>query len=355
MAKSTIKFKDSEAEFRAIAANIKAGKIAPIYLLMGEEAYFIDHLCDLLATTILTEAERSFNQITLYGKDSNAGTIVNFCRQMPMMGSKEVIIVKEAQQLTDAEKLSAYTSHPQPSTVLIICYKEKTVDKRSLLYKSSLAAGVVFESVRPRDYEIGDFLTAFVRAKGCSIEPKAVAMLTDYLGTDLKKIDNELQKLLVSMPQGSKEITCVDIEANIGISKDFNNYELCAAVAQGDMKRALTIADFLGRNPKNTLLLTVMALFGTFKEIFIYNYLTWLSKHKGQPMPPDTELYGLTGARNIVALRNLKQNAPKWPNRNVFTILGLMREYDAKSKGMNTGAATEGELLQELLIKIFTA
>lgn len=354
MAKSSLKFKDSITAFDTLTRDIAARKFAPIYLLMGEESFFIDRLCEQLAGSILNEAERSFNQITLYGKDSDAGTVVNYCRQMPMMGAYEVIILKEAQQLRDIDKLSLYTTKPSSTTVLVICHKEKSVDKRSSLYKSALANGEVFESVRPRDYEIGPWLSEFVSSKGCSITPKALAMLTDHLGTDISKISNEIGKLLVSLPEGTCQITELHIEENVGISKDFNNFELCKAVVTRDVKRALTIAEHFAQNPKdNPLLVTVLALFGKFREMFVINYLRWQSHRKNVPFPGDVELMGLTKINNPFALREAKEVSAQWQNSKVFAILGLLREYDAKSKGVNAGGATEGELLRELLLKIF--
>lgn len=354
MAKSTLKFKDSIAAFDQLSRDIAARKFVPVYLLMGEESFFIDRLCEQLAGSILSEAERSFNQITLYGKDSDVGTVVNYCRQMPMMGSYEVIILKEAQQLRDIEKLSLYTTKPSATTILVVCHKEKSVDKRSSLYKSVVANGVVFESIRPRDYEIGPWLLEFIASKGCSISQKGLAMLTDHLGTDISKISNEIGKLLVSLPEGTKQITDVHIEENVGISKDFNNFELCKAVVTRDVKRALTIAEHFARNPKdNPLLVTVLALFGKFREMFIINYLRWQSRRNKVPFPSDAELMGIAKISNIFALREAKEVSAQWQNSKVFAVLGLLREYDAKSKGVNAGGATEGELLRELLLKIF--
>lgn len=354
MAKSTVKFKDSVSDFERLAANIRNRQFAPIYLLMGEESYFIDALSDMLSSSILDEAARAFNQMTVYGRDSDAGQVVNLCRQMPMMGSYQVVIVKEAQQLKNIEKLSLYTTKPQPTTILVICHKEKCVDKRSQLYKSVLTSGVVFESVRPRDYEISSWLTQFASSRGCRLDAKALAMLTDHLGTDLAKISNELTKLLVSLPEGTKVITDDDIERNVGISKEFNNFELCRAVAVRDMNRALSIADHFAANPKdNPLLLTVMALFGQFRQMFIINYLRWQSRVRGVPFPQDAELMRILKVGNIYAIGELKQTSAQWENRKVFNILGLLREYDAKSKGLNAGSAGDGELLRELLLKIF--
>ena len=354
MAKSTLKFKDSVAAFEALRAEIAARRFAPIYLLMGEESYFIDALCEQLSSSILTPAEQSFNQITVYGKDSDAGQVVNLCRQMPMMGSHEVIILKEAQQLRQIEKLTHYTSKPQPSTILIICHKEKTLDKRSALYKQCQKEGVVFESVRPRDYEIGPWLTQFIQRKGLGIAPKAVQMLTDHLGCDVAKLSSEIDKLMLALPVGTKSITDQHIEQNVGISKEFNNFELCNAVAVWDVERAMRIADHFARNPKdNPLLVTVMALYSLFRDMFIINYLRWLSKHKGQPMQSEGELMRILKKSNPYAVRELSQQSTRWPNRKVFTVLGLLREYDGKSKGIDTGGMNDGELLRELLLKIF--
>ena len=354
MAKGTLKFKDSVADFERITGEIAARKFAGIYLLMGEEGYFIDAVAEQLAASILDEAARAFNQITVYGRDSDAGQVVNLCRQMPMMGQYQVVIVKEAQQLKGLDKLALYTQKPSPTTILVICHKEKNVDRRSAFYKGCAAHGVVLESVRPRDYEIAAWLQQFIRRRGMEIDPKALSMLTDHLGTDIAKIANELQKLTVSLPEGTRRITDRDIEANIGISKDFNNFELCKAVVTRDMNRALMIADHFARNPKdNPLLLTVMALFSQFRDLFVVNYLRWLSRRRNQPFPSDQELMRLLRKNNTFILGEIKQNAALWDNRKVFQVLGLLREYDAKSKGMGSGGASDGELLRELLLKIF--
>ena len=179
-------------------------------------------------------------------------------------------------------------------------------------------------------------------------------MLTDHLGCDIAKISNELDKLVVSLPAGTTEITDRDIENNVGISKDFNNFELCNAVAVQDISRALNIADHFARNPKdNPLLVTIMALFGLFHDLFTINYLRWQSQHKGLPMPNDMELMRILKKSNIYAINELKQQSARWPNKKVFNILGLLREYDGKSKGIDSGGMSDGELLRELLLKIF--
>lgn len=354
MAKSTRKFKDCDADFRAIMADVDARRFKPVYLLMGEESYFIDALTEKLADSILNPTERAFNQIMVYGRDTDGATIAAYCRQVPMMGGYTVIIVKEAQTMPQLEQLAAYASKPLQSTVLVICHKEKSADKRQALYKSCLANGVVFESVRPRDYEIKDWLGGFVRQRGLEIDPSCVEMMINHMGTDISRISNELNKLLVSLPENNRRITPVEIETYIGISKEFNNFELCRAVAVKDISRALKIADHLSANPKEyPLLLTIMALFGTFREIFIVNYLRWLQRQRGIPFPSDQELLGHLKSSNIYALRDIKQYSLGWQNSKVFNILGLLREYDGKSKGIDTGGKSDKELLRELLLKIF--
>ena len=308
------------AQFERLSADIAARRFAPVYLLMGDESYFIDALCDRLASTILGEAERSFNQIVLYGRDTEPGQVINFCRQMP-----------------------------------IVCHKEKSVDKRSAFYKQAAACGAVFESVRPRDYEIGPWLSGFIASKGCRIDEKALSMLTDHLGCDVSKIANELEKLLVSLPEGTQRITDRDIERNIGISREYNNFELCKAVLGRDMARALRIADHFGRNPKeNPLLVTVLALFGQFRQLFVLNYLYWLARRRGTGAPSDAELMRALKVGNVFAINELRQAMPRWPNNKVFGVLGLLREYDGKSKGLDAGGASDGELLRELLLKMLT-
>ena len=301
MAKSSKKsFKESVADYAALSERIGRRQFAPVYLLMGEEPYFIDMLAERLGETILSPEERAFDQTVVYGRDTEAGAIVNFCRQMPMMGAFQVVIVREAQTLRRIDQLSLYTSAPSPTTILVLCHKEKGLDKRSQLYKQIEAKGAVFESVAPRDYEIAGWLGDFVR------------------------------------------------------SKDFNNFELTRAMSERNVARAMLIADHFARNPKeNPLLVTVSALFTHFQRIFILNYQKWYCRRKGAPMPPDAELARMLKLPTAFFLKEYQQAAALYPNNKVFAILGLLREYDLKSKGMNTGQADGGELLKELLLKIF--
>ncbi len=356
MAKSTIKFRDSAAAFEAVSKDIAAGRFAPVYLLMGEEDWFIDQLADQLAEKTLDEAERAFNLTVVYGRDASVGAVINTARQMPMMGSRQVVIVREAQQLRKIEELQLYTANPSPSTILVLCHKEKNLDKRTQLYKQASAKGVVFESVRPRDYEIREWLGRFVAGRGLKADPKALEMLVEHLGMEISKISNELTKLLLALPEGTTHLTPDIVENSTGFSRDFNNFELCKAVTARNESRAMTIAENFARNPKeHPLLVTIMSLFGQFRQIFIYNYLVWQSRRQGTAMPSDVELMGLLRLPGPYFVKEVREAAAQWPNKITFKVLGLLREYDAKSKGIGSGGMSDGELLRELLLKIFLA
>ena len=338
--------------------DIEARRFAPIYLLSGDEGYFIDAIAERLGDTILNEAERSFNQVTVYGADSDTGKIVMLCRQMPMMGNYQVVIVREAQQLTKIENLVHYTSSPQSTTILIICYKNKEqgkgLDKRTAFYKSCAKAGCVFESVRPKEYEIDQWLSSHINSRGFSIEPKAIAMLKEHVGMDISRIVREIDKLAVSINEGQTKITDADIEQYIGISKEFNSFELNDAVMKRDVGRAMRIAEHFAHNPKNyPITQTIMLLFNQFQQLFLLNYHMWQSRKRGIPMPPDTELMSAVRANHPFVLKELKANIGRWTGSQLFRALGLLREYDAKSKGVNSGGLDSGELLKELLLKIF--
>ena len=353
-----VKFSDCIASYNAIMQDIEARRFAGIYLLTGDEGYFIDSICDRLQESILNEAERSFNQLVFYGADSKTDDILMYCRQMPMMGSYQVIIVKEAQHLPKIEELSRYTSNPQPTTILIVCYKNKEqgrgIDKRTTFYKSCTKGGCVFESLRPRDYEMDSWLNAYVSSVGLSVEPKAMAMLKEHVGTDLGRMAKQIDKLKVSVPENVRVITDAHVEEYIGLSKEFNTFELNDAVLKQDMVRAMRIADHFAHNPKSyPITLTITVLFGLFQQLFLLNYHSWLTRRKGLPFPTDVELLKLIRANNLYAVGQLKAHVAKWNNRRVFGILGLLREYDAKSKGLDSGGLDNGELLKELLLKIF--
>jgi DNA polymerase-3 subunit delta len=357
MAKS-IKFSEALNNYNVILKDIAERRFAPVYLLSGDEGYFIDSIAEQLGSTILNESERSFNQVTVYGQDSDTGKIVMLCRQMPMMGSYQVVIVREAQQLTKIENLVHYTSSPQATTILIICYKNKEqgrgLDKRTAFYKSCVKSGCVFESVRPRDYEVDSWLSSYISSRGLKIDPKAMAMLKEHVGMDIGRMVREIDKLVVSMAEGERVVTDQHIEQYIGLSKEFNSFELNDAVMKQDMGRAMRIADHFAHNPKSyPITQTITLLFNQFQQLFLLNYYIWQSRKRGIPMPSDMELMTGVRANNPFVLKELKANIGRWNGPRLFKVLGLLREYDAKSKGVNSGGLDGGELLKELLLKIF--
>ena len=357
MAKS-LKFSEAVADYDAIIKEIDSRRFAPIYLLSGDEGYFIDAIAERLANTILNEAERSFNQVTVYGQDSDTGKIIMLARQMPMMGSYQVVIVREAQQLSKIENLVHYTSNPQSSTILIICYKNKEqgrgIDKRTAFYKSCVKSGCVYESVRPRDYEVDTWLTSYIASVGLKMDPKAMAMLKEHVGMDISRMVREIDKLVVSLPEGVKGVTDSHIEEYVGLSKEFNSFELNDAVMKQDVGRAMRIADHFAKNPKSyPITQTIAILFGLFQQLFLLNYHNWQSRTKGVAMPSDMDLMRAIRANNLYALKELRANIGRWSGPKLFNVLGLLREYDAKSKGVNSGGLDNGELLKELLLKIF--
>ena len=348
-----ITFASCDAAFHQLLSDIKARRFAPIYLLQGEELYFIDALCDALSEGIMEESMRAFNQIVIYGNDTDGGTVASYCRQLPMMGEYEAIIVKEAQQLEKIEQLHNYTASPQKSTILVLCHKGKAMDRRTPLYKSIKANGVVFDSVSPRDYEAERWLSGFAATKGLKIDSASSKILVAHLGMDISKISNELEKMIVSLPKERTTITPEDIEKHIGISRQFNNYELSNAILDRQMEKALTIAQYMGENPKAyPLLLSVKVIYDSFRQLFTYNYLAWDSRRRGVAMPSEGELMRAMRLNSPYFVKEVARRAPLWPNNKVFKIIGLCAEYDAKSKGIDDGGASNGELLREFILKI---
>lgn len=241
---------------------------------MGEEPYYIDKLAGYIEDNILSEDEKGFNQMVLYGRDVTVEEIVSNAKRYPMMADRQVVIVKEAQELSRTiDKLESYAENPLPTTVLVICYKYKTLDKRKKVTKVLDKAGVVFESKKLYENQVGDWLKRVLSGKGYQIEPKAAAMLVEFLGTDLSKISNELDKLAIILPKGST-ITPKVIEENIGFSKDYNNFELRKAIGEKNQLKAYQIADYFAQNPKdNPLVVTTGLVFGFFSQLLQYHGL----------------------------------------------------------------------------------
>ncbi len=331
-------------EVLKIVNDIKSGNIKPIYFLMGEESYFIDKLADYIEQNLLSEDEKGFNQTVLYGRDVTIEDIVSTAKRYPMMAERQVVIVKEAQDLSRTiDKLESYVDHPMQTTVLVFCYKYKTLDKRKKMTKSLDKVGVVFESKKLYENQVGDWIKRVLSGKNYTIEPKANAMLVEFLGADLSKINNELEKLQIILPKGST-ITPKHIEENIGFSKDFNNFELLNALGSRNQLKAYQIAQYFSDNQKaNPLVVTTATVFGFFVKILKYHGLK------------DRNPKNVASALGVSPyfLKDYDVALKNYPMRKVSQIVTTLRELDIKSKGVGANALATSDLLKEMLFKIF--
>lgn len=327
----------------SIVTDIKKGKISPIYFLMGEEPFFIDSISGYIEKNLLQEEEKGFNQMILYGRDVSVEDIIDNARRYPMMAQRQVIIVKEAQDLSRTiDKLESYIENPQPTTVLVFCYKYKKIDKRKKLYKSIAKAGVIFEGKKLYENQVVDWIRNALSSKGYSISPKACQMLVDFLGTDLGKIDKELEKLQLVTPKGVA-ITPELIEQNIGISKDFNNFELRKAIGMKDGKKAHRIINYFSRNAKdNPAIVTFSLLFSFFSQLLQYHALNDKSKAN---VAKALKINPFFVSEYAVAAGN-------YPMKKVSGIISGLREADVRSKGVGANNLPQGDILKELLVKI---
>lgn len=330
--------------FEQIIADIKARKFKPVYLLMGDEPYYIDEITDMLVSTVLPEEEKDFNQTIRYGMETDVASVITMARSFPMMSDYQLIVIKEAQNLTKIEELEVYAKNPLHTTVLVLNYKNGTLDKRKKLYAEIDKNGIVFESKKIPEYKIPAFISSYMQQKGLAIDAKSAQMLSDYLGNDLSKLTNEIAKLLIAIPGGQTQITPNLIEENIGISKDFNNFELLKAVIEKNTFKVNQIADYFEKNPKNNpLIVTLVVLFNFFSNLMI---CYWAKNKTEQGIAAELGFRNPYQAKDYVAaIRNY--NAFK-----CMEILSLLRIYDAKCKGVDNVSTPDGELLKELLYKI---
>jgi DNA polymerase-3 subunit delta len=331
-------------EVKQLVTSIQQGDIKPIYFLMGDEPYYIDKISEYIENNILDEAEKGFNQMVLYGYDADIETIVSNAKRFPMMSERQVIIVKEAQELSRTiEKLTDYASNPQPSTVLVLNYKYKTIDKRKALYKAISKNGLVFESKPLYENKIPDWIRRVLQSKNYTIVPKASQMLVEFLGNDLSKISNELNKLQIILPEGT-QITPEHIEENIGVSKDYNNFELRKAIGERNELKAFKIASYFANNPKdNPFVVTVSLLFAFFSQLLQYHGL--------QDKTPRSVALALKV--NPYFVNDYITAAHNYPMKKVSAVVSVLREFDVKGKGVGANNIPQGDLLKELLVKIF--
>lgn len=330
--------------FEQIITGIKSRDFNPIYLLMGDEPYYIDELTSLFIDTVLPEEERDFNQTILYGMETDVKSVITLARSFPMMSDYQLVVVKEAQNLSKIEELEVYAKNPLHTTILILNYKNGSLDKRKKLYAEIEKHGVVFESKKIPEYKIPGFISSYVQTKGLGIDQKSAQMLSDYLGNDLSKLTNEIAKLLIAIPPDQKRITAELIEENIGISKDFNNFELLKAIVEKDIFKINQIADYFAKNPKNNpLVMTMSVLFNFFSNLMV---CYWAKNKTEQGIAAEL------GFRNPYQAKDYVQALKNYKAFKSMEIISLLRTYDAKSKGVGNISAPDGELLKELLYKI---
>jgi len=328
--------------YNSLIQELKARKYQPVYFLMGEESYFIDAISDYFKDHILHEDEKSFNLHIVYGRDTTVETIISLARRFPMMSRYQVVIVKEAQQLDTLDGLEHYIGSPMPSTLLVFCYKYKKLDKRNKLTRLITEKCNLFESDRLREDKIPAWIESFLEEKDYQIEPKASWLLVDFLGNDLQRIVNELEKLLLLIPDHQNMITSELVEKGIGINKDYNNFELTKAVVSKDLIKANRIIQYFEKNPrKNPIGLTLSTLFYFFSKVLLYHGIA--DKSRGNL----AKEMGI----NPYFIPEYKLASKTFSQMKTREIISLLREYDVKSKGLGS-ISPDGELLKELIFKI---
>ncbi len=326
--------------YEEIVRAVRAGNYAPVYYLMGEESYYIDKVSEYIVDSALKEEERDFNLTVCYGADVTADEVINAAKRFPMMAERQVVLVREAQNLQGKERLSYYLEHPQPTTVLVLCHKHGVLDRRKKLAADIQKKGVLFESKKLYDSQLPGFVQSYLRRKGVAMEPGAVMMVCECVGNDLSRLSGELDKLLLALPEGEKRIRAAFVESHVGISKDFNNFELVAALVAKDVLKVNRIVKYFNDNPKNfSLQLTLSVVFGFFSNLMVAYYAPQRTE---EGIADWVELPRWQVARNIIpAMRN-------YSGVKVLQIIEKLRETDAKSKGLGNVSTSPGELLKEL-------
>ena len=328
--------------FEEIISNLKKKIYHPIYFLMGEETYFIDKISDYISDNVLTDAEKGFNQTILYGKDTEAHNIIANARRFPMMSNYQVIVVREAQNIKKIEELESYVKNPLNSTILVINYKYKTLDKRKTFPKLIDQKGILFEAKKIYDNQLPAWISSYLKNQQYAIAPQAAAMLSEYLGADLSKVVNELDKLIISLPAGT-QITPDHIEKNIGISKEFNVYELQNALGDRDLLRANRIINYFGANPSaNPIQVVIPSLFSYFSKILNYHFLEDKSQNNVASV---LQVHPFFVKTYVAAAKN-------YNIRKLVEIISILREFDMKSKGWGNVSATPADLQREMIYRI---
>lgn len=334
------------SSYEVIVRDLKNRIFHPVYLLEGEEPYFIDQVSDYIENNLLPESERSFNQTILYGKETTVNEIRQRAMNYPMFSNYQVLIVKEAQMLKKWDDLLSYVLKPVKSTILVLCHRHEKFDKRTKVGKEIKDSNhcVLLTTKKLYDNQVQEWINQFLKERDFRMEPKASALLVEYVGNELSRVANELEKLTLNVKPG-KEISVDDIERNIGISKEYNTFELNKAIGQMDILKSNRIISYFKANPKpNPLVLTIGSLFGYFSKIYLM--------HQAKPKT-DTEIATVLSVSNFPMIINeYKAAARNYPAQKTEEVIALLHQYDLLSKGINTSGIDEAALLKELVYKI---
>lgn len=333
-----------EFTYEEIIKDLKAKKYYPIYYLMGDEPYYIDKITDYIVENVLTETEKDFNLSVVYGADVDVYSIMDMAKRYPMMSDYQVVVVKEAQMVAKLEELVNYVAKPLNSTLLVICHKQGTLDRRKKLAGAIEKQGVLFESKRIREGQLPAFITSYLKMKKLDIEPKAAAMMAEFVGTDLARLSGELDKLALALPANQTRVTPELIERNIGISKDFNNFELNAAIINKDVYKANLIVKYFSENPKtNPIQMTLALLFNFFSNLMLAYYA---------PEKSERGVAEFLGLRNPWQARDYLSAMRRYSGVKTMQIVGYIRTADALSKGVDNSTLSDGDILRELVYRI---
>ena len=332
--------------FEGIMTDLKAGNYAPVYYLMGEESYYIDKICDFIAEHALQPEERDFNQTVLFGSDVTAAQVADAARRYPMMAERQVVIVKEAQNLKHTDQLEKYFKKPMPQTVLVMCHKNGVIDGRKREYvKTIREAGVLFESKKLRDRDLPHFIESYLKQREVSIDPKSTQLIADAIGADLSRLTGELDKVIISLPKESRRVTPQVVEDQIGVSKEFNSFELQNAIVNRNVFKANQIVKYFDDNPKaGNIYQFLPMLFSYFQNLMIAYYAPQKQSQEG--VAEWLEL------RNPWAAKDYMTGLRNYSGMKVMQIISKIREIDAKSKGLDNPNTPPGELMKELIFYI---
>lgn len=329
--------------FPQIIKELKAKRYAPIYLLHGNEPYYIDKISKYIEDNVLTEGEKSFNQMVLYGKDTDHKTLIDACSRYPMMASHQVVILKEAQEMKTLKEILPYIEKPVHTTILVICFKHKKFDGRTKFGKLLKQKALIFESKKLYDNQIPDWIQSYLKEKKLSISPSASALVAEYLGEDLSKVSNELDKLAINLAPGT-EVNEKHIQEQIGISKEYNVFELQKALGSKNVVKSNRIINYFISNPKkNPLVVVVGTLFNFFSKVYLTHFLKNSSER---------EMMEKLGVRHAFFLKDYKLAARNYPYQQSQAVISILKEYDLKSKGVDRVNATDGDLMKEMIFKI---